>query len=97
MLAGGPEDKQWTWTGSAHASDADAATNAQTDSALAGSALAQRFDRIFLQGRRAASHQTEPDPQSLELCAGTFALRQSPHTDHCGVQCAVKLVEAREK
>ena len=87
VLAGAPADKQWTWAGP---------IGSDSGNGSAGSPTPQRFDRIFLQGRRAATHQGGPEKKSLELTPGSFALRTSPDSDHSGVQCCLTLVEARE-
>ena len=81
QLAGAPQNLQWTWT---------------ADLQKSCRAPPQRFDRIFLRGRRAASRQGGPDGQSLELCSASFHLHSHPDTDHCGVQCSLRATEARE-
>ena len=81
LLAGSPEDSRWTWLGPAKGS-------------AASTTLPQRFDRIFVQGRKAMQL---PGKSSLELCDASFALLDSDQTDHRGVRCILALAEAREK
>ena len=57
----------------------------------------QRFDRIFVQARRAVARAGTADPQTLELREGTFALGESSKSDHRSVQCSLTLRESRQK
>ena len=57
----------------------------------------KRFDRIFLQGRPAVLQGGKAGCSTLELQEKTFALCQSPATDHRGVRCVVEFAESREK
>ena len=53
----------------------------------------QRFDRIFLKGKRTGRRSAS----SLALRNETFCLFDSRVSDHFGVACTVTLTEAREK